>query len=67
MAVRMLILQGHAVHWDVNNEMLHGNYFIETTHDPNIRVKMFKWAQEADPASLKFVNDFDVLMGKTER
>ena len=46
----------------MNNEMLHGNFFAERTGDPDIRVKMFKWAEEKDPTTKKFVNDYDVLL-----
>ena len=48
-------------HWDVNNEMLHGNFFTERTGDPDIRVKMFQWAQDRDPSTKKFVNDYEIL------
>ena len=42
--------------------MLHGNFFADRTGDPDIRVKMFQWAQEKDPSTLKFVNDYNVLL-----
>ena len=42
--------------------MLHGNFFAERTGDPDIRVKMFKKAEEKDPTTKKFVNDYDVLL-----
>ena len=46
--------------------MLHGDFFEEATGDPDISVKMFKWAEEKDPYSLKFVNDYNVLLYDTE-
>ena len=47
--------------------MLHGNWWTENTGDPDIRVKMFQWAQERDPSTLKFVNDYNVLLYDTDR
>ena len=44
------------VHWDVNNEMLHGSFF-EKTIGGNIRADMFKWAKLADPNAQLFVNE----------
>ncbi len=42
--------------------MLHGNFFTEKTGDNDIRVKMFQKAKELDPDSLRFVNDYNVLI-----
>ena len=30
--------------WDVNNEMIHGQFFLDQSGDPDIRAKMFKGA-----------------------
>ena len=46
--------------------MLHGNFFEERTGDPDIRVKMFQWAQDNDPSSVKFVNDYNILYYETD-
>ena len=46
--------------------MLHGDFFEDATGDPDISVKMFKWAEEKDPYSLKFVNDYNVLLYDTD-
>merc|ERR1712176_382944 len=54
--------KGKLTHWDVNNEMLHGDYF-ERTIGGNIRADMFKWTKEADPSCKTFVNDYEVLSG----
>ena len=48
--------KGKMTHWDVNNEMLHGNYF-KTRLGGSIRSDMFKWTKEADPNALTFVNE----------
>merc|ERR1712106_165407 len=54
--------KGRVTHWDVNNEMLHGDYF-ERTLGNNIRAEMFKWTKEVDPGCQTFVNDYEVLSG----
>ena len=55
-------VQGTSHHWDVNNEMLHGDYFDRTIGN-NIRAKMFQWTKEIDPEVKTFVNDYEVLSG----
>ena len=60
------VFKGKVVHWDVNNEMMHGNFFESATYDPDIRVKMFQWAQAQDPSTLKFVNDWGGLLYDTD-
>ena len=52
--------QGKVDHWDINNEMLHGNFFESATGDPDIRVKMFQMVQAKDPNVLRMVNDWNV-------
>jgi GH35 family endo-1,4-beta-xylanase len=54
--------RGTFVHWDVNNEMLHGDYFsrrLGAWVDP----WMFIRARELDPGVKLFVNDYDVVAG----
>ncbi|XP_059087514.1 anti-sigma-I factor RsgI6-like [Tigriopus californicus] len=58
--------KGRVQHWDVNNEMLHGNFFAETTYDPDIRVKMFQWLEQQDSQPSRFVNDYDVVLYETD-
>ena len=58
--------QGRLEHWDVNNEMLHGNFFEEATGDPDIRVKMFQMVEAKDPSVLRFINDYSVLLYETD-
>ncbi|XP_031549685.1 uncharacterized protein LOC116287179, partial [Actinia tenebrosa] len=48
------------VHWDVNNEMLHGSFFADR-FDKSIREWMFKRAAELDADADLFINDFDVV------
>jgi GH35 family endo-1,4-beta-xylanase len=48
------------VHWDVDNEMLHGSFFKDRLGD-GIHVWMYKRARELDPAAKLFVNDFNIL------
>ncbi|MEO0630463.1 MAG: endo-1,4-beta-xylanase, partial [Planctomycetota bacterium] len=47
-------------HWDVNNEMLHGNFF-ESRLGTQVRADMFNMVKAADPAALTFVNDFNII------
>merc|ERR1712126_4142 len=54
--------EGLVEHWDVNNEMLHGQFFVDATGDPNIRVQMFQKVHEISPNTLTFVNDYSILM-----
>ena len=48
--------KGRLIHWDVNNEMLHGDYF-ERTFGGDIRKQMFQWTKDADPSVQTFVNE----------
>ncbi|XP_066273255.1 anti-sigma-I factor RsgI6-like [Branchiostoma lanceolatum] len=52
---------GRLAHWDVNNEMLHHSYFMDTTGGPQIRYDMFHWAKEKDPNVKLFLNDYNVI------
>jgi hypothetical protein len=48
------------VHWDVNNEMLHGSFFADRL-GKSIREWMFRRAAELDPDADLLINDFDVV------
>jgi GH35 family endo-1,4-beta-xylanase len=48
-------------HWDVNNENIHGDWYEQTTGDPNITMKMFHDAHAVDPNVKLFLNDFGVM------
>ena len=52
--------RGKIVHWDVNNEMLHGSFFKDRLGE-GIHAWMFKRAHEIDPKARLFVNDFNIL------
>ena len=46
--------------------MLHGNWYAEKTEDKDIRVKIYKWAHQKDPSTVKFTNDFNVMLYKPQ-
>ncbi len=52
--------KGKFVHWDVNNEMLHGSYFADRL-GAGIRTWMFQRTRELDDEVRLFVNDFNVI------
>ncbi|XP_066263860.1 anti-sigma-I factor RsgI6-like [Branchiostoma lanceolatum] len=52
---------GRLQHWDINNEMLHGNFFVEKTGNPQIRYEMFQKVKEKDPGVKLFLNDYGVI------
>jgi endo-1,4-beta-xylanase len=52
--------RGRFVHWDVDNEMLHGSFFKDGLGE-SIWPWMFKRAHEMDPEVKLFVNDFNIL------
>lgn len=51
---------GRFKHWDVNNEMLHGNFF-RSRLGGLVRAAMFRKTAALDPAAKLFVNDFNVV------
>ncbi len=52
--------RGRFVHWDVDNEMLHGSFFKDGLGEA-IWPWMFKRARELDPNVKLFVNEFNIL------
>ena len=54
--------KGRITEYDVNNEMLHGDYFAERL-GADIERDMFLWAKEGDPGAIMYLNDYDVLTG----
>lgn len=48
--------------WDVNNEMLHGNFFGNRLGN-GINSWMFQYAHSLDPTLQLFVNDYNVVSG----
>lgn len=54
--------QGRFAEWDLNNEMIHGNYY-ESRLGPGITKKMAHWARNGDPEIQLYLNDYDILTG----
>jgi endo-1,4-beta-xylanase len=55
--------KGRFVEYDLNNEMVHGNYY-EDRLGPEITKLMAEWAHNGDPDAKLFLNDYDILTGK---
>ena len=58
------MFEGMVEAWDVNNEMIHGSFFVDQSGDPGIRVEMFQRAAERSPELLLFVNDYNIIAGR---
>jgi endo-1,4-beta-xylanase len=54
--------KGRFVEYDLNNEMVHGNYF-EDRLGPEITKQMAQWVHNGDPDAHLFLNDYDILTG----
>jgi len=54
--------KGRFVEYDLNNEMIHGNYYEERL-GPDITKLMAQWAHEGDPGAKLWLNDYDILTG----
>ncbi|KAL1541154.1 endo-1,4-beta-xylanase 5 isoform X2 [Salvia divinorum] len=52
--------RGEFVHWDVNNEMLHFDFYEEHL-GPDATLRLFKTAHQADPLATLFMNEFNVV------
>ena len=48
------------IHWDVNNEMLHYNFYEQRLGE-NASVRFFKAARKSDPLATLFTNEFNVV------
>ncbi len=55
--------RGRFAEYDLNNEMIHSNYYAERL-GPRITKQMAEWFKQEDPQATLFVNDYDVLTGK---
>lgn len=55
--------RGRFVEYDLNNEMVHGNYYEERL-GPGITKDMAQWALNGDPGARLFLNDYDITTGK---
>ncbi|MFC4872042.1 endo-1,4-beta-xylanase [Negadavirga shengliensis] len=56
--------RGRFAEYDLNNEMVHGNYY-EDRLGPEITKKMAEWAHNGDPDAKLFLNDYNILTGKS--
>ncbi|MEO5581405.1 MAG: endo-1,4-beta-xylanase [Saprospiraceae bacterium] len=54
--------KGRFIEYDLNNEMVHGNYY-EQRLGPLITYDMAKWMHQGDPSARLFLNDYDILTG----
>jgi len=55
--------RGQFAEYDLNNEMIHGNWF-EQRLGPQITRDMARWVKEGDPEAALYFNDYDILTGK---
>jgi len=55
--------RGRFAEIDLNNEMLHGNYYADRL-GPGITKQMALWARQGDPGLKLFLNDYNILTGK---
>lgn len=55
--------RGRFAEYDLNNEMIHSNYYAQRL-GPGITKEMAEWFKQGDPHAKLFVNDYDVLTGK---
>lgn len=55
--------RGRFAEYDLNNEMIHGNYY-EDRLGQDITRMMAQWAHNGDSDAKLFVNDYDILTGK---
>jgi endo-1,4-beta-xylanase len=55
--------KGRFAEYDLNNEMIHGNYY-ENRLGPDITRKMAEWCKNGDPDVKLYLNDYDILTGK---
>jgi GH35 family endo-1,4-beta-xylanase len=54
--------KGRFAEYDLNNEMIHGNYY-EQRLGTNITLQMAGWIHQADPKAVLYLNDYDILTG----
>ncbi len=54
--------RGRFAEYDLNNEMIHGNYYEERL-GKGITLQMAQWVREGDPKAVLYLNDYDILTG----
>lgn len=55
--------KGRFAQYDLNNEMIHGNYYQDRL-GPGITRDMASWVRQGDPNAVLFLNDYDILTGR---
>ncbi len=55
--------RGRFAEYDLNNEMLHGNYYEERL-GAGITRDMAAWMRQEDPQAALYLNDYDILTGR---
>ncbi len=55
--------KGRFAEYDLNNEMIHGNYYQDRL-GPQITREMADWVRQGDPNAVLFLNDYDILTGR---
>ena len=55
--------RGRFAEYDLNNEMLHANYYEERLGS-NITRDMANWMRQEDPQAVLYLNDYDILTGR---
>ena len=53
--------KGRFAEYDLNNEMIHGNYY-EDRLGPEITRQMAQWVHNGDPDAKLYLNDYDILI-----
>lgn len=54
--------KGRFAEYDLNNEMIHGNYY-EDKLGKGITKQMAEWVHQGDPDAILWLNDYDILTG----
>ncbi len=55
--------RGRFAEYDLNNEMLHGNYYEERL-GADVTRDMASWMHEGDPQAVLYLNEYDILTGR---
>jgi GH35 family endo-1,4-beta-xylanase len=55
--------RGQFAEYDLNNEMLHGDYYAQRL-GPGITREMAEWVRQEDPGAVLYLNDYDILTGR---
>jgi len=54
--------KGRFAEYDLNNEMIHGNYYADRL-GAGITKQMAAWVKQVDPEARLYLNDYDILTG----